>query len=581
MVTRFRDGCRSALLSIRMRILVFLAGVAFSAVLEGQPDRFDVLIRNGRVVDGSGNPWYYADIGIRGDSIVAMGKLGSAAAARVIDAAGLTVVPGFIDMHSHSDYTLLVDGRAESKVHQGVTSEILGEGSSAGPQIGPTGQELQRSLRASPVKVDWTTLGEYFQKLLTSGISVNIASYVGSGQVRGVVMGTENRKPLDAELTRMDELVDQAMRDGAIGVSSALSYVPNTFMTTEEIARLCRIAGRYGGIYATHLRRQDLEMRAGVLEALEVGQKAGVPVHIFHYKVKHPQMWGKLSEFSVLVEQARARGQVVTGDLYPYIAGMTGLSASIPVRFLEGGTSKMLERIKDADIRGEIRRDIANGLPDWENEVGEAGGFDRMVISAVQKPENKKYEGKSLGDLARATGKDPVDAMCDLLLSEGGRVPIIQFAAADQDLEHAIRLPWTAIGSDGTAMHPDRFPWLGKPHPRHYGAYPRVLGPYVREKNLISFPEAIRKMTSLPAQTLGFLDRGLLRPGMKADVVILQPERVADRATFDNPHQFPVGIEFVLVNGTVVAERGRHTGARPGQILRGKGYSASAAASGF
>ena len=564
-----------------MRILPLLAAVTLGAALHGQPDPFDLLILNGRVVDGSGNPWYYADLAIRGDSIVTMGKLANAGARRFVDATGLTVVPGFIDMHSHSDYTLLVDGRAESKVLQGVTSEILGEGSSAGPQVGAARLELQRSLRSSPVAADWTTLGEYFHKLLGLGISVNVASYVGSGQVRMAVMGAENRKPLDNELARMDELVNQAMRDGAIGVSSALSYVPNTFMTTDEIARLCRIAARYGGIYATHLRRQDVEMRAGVLEALEVGEKAGVPVHIFHYKVKHPQMWGKLSESTVLIDQARTRGRVVTGDIYPYIAGMTGLSASLPPRFLEGGNIKMLERIKDADVRGEIRRDIANGLPDWENEVAEAGGWDRMVISAVQKPENKKYEGKSLGDLARATGKDPVDAMCDLLLSENGRVPIIQFAAAEPDLEHALRLPWVAIGSDGTAMHPDRFPWLGKPHPRHYGTYPRVLGSYVREKKLLSFPEAIRKMTSLPAQTLGFLDRGLLRPGMKADVVILDPERVADRATFENPQQFPVGIEYVLVNGTLVAERGRHTGARPGRILRGKGYGANASTSGF
>ncbi len=377
-------------------------------------------------------------------------------------------------------------------------------------------------------------------------------------------MGSENRKPSESELSRMDELVEQAMRDGAIGVSSALSYVPNTFMSTAEIVRLCRIAARYGGIYATHLRRQDLEIRDGVLEAIDVGEKAGIPVHIFHYKVKHPKMWGRLSEFSALIDQARARGLVVTADLYPYIAGVTGLSASMPPRFLEGGTASMLERIKSPEVRAQIRHDIENGLPEWENEVAEAGGWDRMVISAVQQPENKKWEGKSMQELSRATGKDPVDAMCDLLLSEKGRVAIIQFAAADADLEVAIRLPWSMIGSDGTAMHPERFPWLGKPHPRHYGTYPRVLGRYVREKKLLSFPEAIRKMTSLPAQTLGFLDRGLLRPGMKADIVILDPDRVLDHATFENPQQFPVGIEYVLVNGTVVAEGGRHTGRAPG-----------------
>ena len=552
-----------------MRIVLLTLALAAGAASQSTAQTFDVLIRKGRVVDGSGSPWYYADVGIRGDSIVAMGRLGEATAHRVIDAPGLTVVPGFIDMHAHSDYTLLVDGRAESKILQGVTTETLGESSSAAPRSGSAAQKLRkRPPRAGPVKTDWTTFDEYFQRLLASGISVNIASYVGSGQVRMVVMGAENRKPSESELSRMDELVEQAMRDGALGVSSALSYVPNTFMSTAEIVRLCRIAARHGGIYATHLRRQDVEMRAGVAEALEVGEKAGIPVHIFHYKVKHPQMWGKLSEFSALIEQARTRGLAVTADLYPYIAGVTGLSASLPPRFLEGGTDKMLERIKSPEVRAQIRHDIENGLPDWENEVAEAGGWDRMVISAVQQPENKKYEGKSLEELSRATGKDPVDAMCDLLLSENGRVTIIQFAAADADLERAIRLPWTTIGSDGTAMHPERFPWLGKPHPRHYGTYPRVLGRYVREKKLLSFPEAIRKMTSLPAQTLGFLDRGLLRPGMKADIVLLDPDRVLDHATFENPQQFPVGIEYVLVNGTVVAEGGRHTGARPGRILR-------------
>ena len=537
----------------------------FAATGQNTAQTFDVLIRQARVVDGSGSPWYYADLGIRGDSIVAMGQLGEATAHRVIDAPGLTAVPGFIDMHAHSDYTLLADGRAESKILQGVTTEILGESSSAAPRSSET---HDGSPRAGPVKIDWTTFREYFERLLASGISVNVASYVGSGQVRKIVMGSENRKPSEAELSRMDELVEQAMRDGAIGISSALSYVPNTFMSTAEIVRLCRIAGRYGGTYATHLRRQDLEIRAGVLEALEVGEAAGIPVHIFHYKVKHPRMWGRLSEFSALIDQARAGGLAVTADLYPYIAGVTGLSASLPPRFLEGGTARMLERIKSPEVRAQIRHDIENGLPDWENEVAEAGGWDRMVISAVQQPANKKYEGKSLEELSRATGKDPVDAMCDLLLSENGRVTIIQFAAADADLEQAIRLPWTAIGSDGTAMHPERFPWLGKPHPRHYGTYPRVLARYVREKKLLSFPEAIRKMTSLPAQTLGFLDRGLLRPGMKADIVILDPDRVLDHATFETPQQFPVGIDYVLVNGTVVAERGRHTGARPGRILR-------------
>lgn len=550
-----------------------VATVAVASLVQctGSVDRYDVLIEDGRIVDGSGNPWFYGDVAVRDGEIAAVGRLDEAEAERVIDASGLTVVPGFIDMHAHSDYTLLVDGDAESKVRQGVTTEILGEHRSAGPQVGPARGELERRLEPTPLDVDWTTLGEYFSRLEESGISVNVASYVGTGQVRMAVMGSEDREPSEAELAEMESLVDQAMRDGALGVSSGLSYVPNTFMDVEEIVRLSRVAARYGGIYATHLRRQDVEIGAGIREAIETGRRAGLPVHIFHFKVKHPEMWGNFFRYTTLVDDARAEGVSVTADLYPYIAGVTSLAASLPPRFLEGGTERMLERIRDEGARAEIRRDIEEGLPGWENEIAEAGGWDRMVVSAVQKPENKTYEGKSLAEVAEMMGEDPVDAMCELLLSEEGQVRIIQHAAAEEDLEHAIRLPWTAIGSDGIAMNPDDFPWLGKPHPRYYSSYPRVLDRYVEEKALLPFSDAIRKMTGLPAQILGFQDRGLLRPGMRADIVILDRDAISDRATFEDPQVYPRGIEYVFVNGEMVLEEGDHTGARPGRVLRGAG----------
>lgn len=550
-----------------------VATVAVASLVQctGSVDRYDVLIQDGRIVDGSGNPWFYGDVAVRDGEIAAIGRLDEAEAERVIDASGLTVVPGFIDMHAHSDYTLLIDGNAESKVRQGVTTEILGEHRSAGPQVGPARGELERRLEPTPLDVDWTTLGEYFSRLEESGISVNVASYVGTGQVRMAVMGSEDREPSEAELAEMESLVDQAMQDGALGVSSGLSYVPNTFMDVEEIVRLSRVAARYGGIYATHLRRQDVEIGAGIREAIETGRRAGLPVHIFHFKVKHPEMWGNFFRYTTLVDDARAEGVSVTADLYPYIAGVTGLAASLPPRFLEGGTERMLKRIRDEEARAEIRRDIEEGLPGWENEVAEAGGWDRMVVSAVQKPENKAYEGKSLAEVAEMMGEDPVDAMCELLLSEEGQVRIIQHAAAEEDLEHAIRLPWTAIGSDGIAMNPDDFPWLGKPHPRYYSSYPRVLDRYVEEKALLPFSDAIRKMTGLPAQILGFQDRGVLRPGMRADIVILDRDAVDDRATFEDPQVYPRGIEYVFVNGEMVLEEGDHTGARPGRVLRGAG----------
>jgi len=558
----------------RFRILTgLLTTVAVASVggCGGDGAAYDLLIRGGRVVDGSGNPWFHADVGVREGTIAAVGDLGDAEADRVIDASGLTVVPGFIDMHAHSDYTLLVDGDAESKVRQGVTTEILGEHRSAAPQVGPARAELVRSLEGVPLEPDWTTLGEYFSRLEASGISVNVASYVGTGQVRMAVTGAEDREPSEVELSEMESLVEEAMRDGALGVSSALSYVPNTFMSSEEIVRLARVAARHGGIYATHLRRQDVEIEAGIREAIEIGRRAGIPVHIFHFKVKHPEMWGRFSSYTTLVDEARAEGVNVTADLYPYIAGVTGLAASLPPRFLEGGTEAMLERIRDPAVREEIRRDIARGLPGWENEVAEAGGWDRMVVSAVRSPENQEYEGLSLARVAELMGEDPVDAMCELLLSEGGNVRMIQHAAAEEDLEHAITLPWTAIGSDGIAMSPDGFPWLGKPHPRYYGTYSRVLDRYVGEKGLLSFSDAIRKMTSLPAQILGVRDRGLLRPGMRADIVVLDADGVEDRATFENPQVYPLGIEYVFVDGVAVLSRGTHTGARPGRVLRGTG----------
>lgn len=547
-----------------------LATVAAASLVQctGTVERYDVLIKNGRIIDGTGDPGFYADVAIRDDSIAAVGSLDEAEADQVIDATGLTVTPGFIDMHTHSDYTLLIDGNAESAIRQGVTTEILGENQSAGPLLGAARIELERSLEPTPLDPDWTTLGDYFSRLEESGVSVNVASYVGSGQVRMAVMGSENREPSDAELSEMESLVDQAMQEGALGLSSALSYVPNTFMGVDEIVRLAKVAARHGGIYATHLRHQNLEIESGIREAIEIGRRADLPVHIFHFKVKHPKMWGKFYQYTSLVDEARAEGITVTADLYPYIAGTTNLAASMPPRFLDGGTEKMLELIRNPEVRAEIRRDIDRGLPEWENEVAEAGGWGRMVVSAVQKPENKKYEGKSMAEVAEMMGKDPVDAMCELLLSEGGRVPMIQHAAAEADLEHAIGLPWTAIGSDGVAMNPDDFPWMGRPHPRSYGTYPRVLKVYVKEKGLVPVSDAIRKMTGLPAQILGFQDRGLLRPGMKADVVLLDAEGVADRATFENPQVYPLGIEYVFVNGVMVLDRGNHTGAHPGRVLR-------------
>jgi N-acyl-D-aspartate/D-glutamate deacylase len=510
-------------------------------------------------------------VAVKDGKIAAVGRLIHPSARRVIDATGLVVAPGFIDLHCHSDYTLLVDGDAQSKIRQGVTTEIIGEDASAGPITDPTQSAINKSSRPPGFKITWRTLAQYFDVLQKGGVSVNVASYVGSGQVWMDVIGNVNRRPTPEEMNKMEALVAQAMEDGAIGLASGLVYAPNMFETTDDLIALAKVAARYGGIYTSHIRGEGAEEPNALREAIEIGEKAGLPVHILHFKVDDHQDWGHMADRVKLIQEARDRGVDITADQYPYIASQSSLEQCLPPRFLEGSPEQRVELLKDPKARDEIRRDIASGIPGWtDNEVKSAGTWHGVMVAAMQKPADKKYEGKRMDEVAAMMHTDPVDALCDLLIAEGGSAKAIYYVMSEGDVELAMKQPWVGIGSDGSAVNPD-MAFEGKPHPRYFGTFPRVLGVYVREKHVLTLPDAIRKMTSLPAAITGLTERGLLRPNLAADITIFNPETVSDRATFENPFQYPVGILYVIVNGVVVIDQSRHTGARPGRVLYGRG----------
>jgi len=560
------------------RLGALLIGVAVSAGCSAQHSaqgpselQYDLLIIRGKILDGSGNPWFEGSVAIKDGKVAGIGRLWNAKAKRVIDAAGLVVAPGFIDLHSHSDFTLLLDGTAQSKIRQGVTTEILGEAESAGPILGPGAADFDSGvapiLPIDGLKRDWTTLGEYFARVERQGVSVNIASYVGSGQVRLDVMGNVNRAPTSEELAKMEGLVEESMRAGSIGLASGLIYAPNMYAKTDELIDLARVAAKYGGIYTTHIRGEGANSIEAISEAIEIAEKAGLPGHILHFKSNGHANWGRMPELVKLIQAARDRGLDITADQYPYLAGMTRLEQCLPPKYLEGTADQVVARLKETKARTEIREAINKGLPGWDNnEVKDCGGWHGVMLAGCQRPESKKYEGQRMDEVARMMGKDPVDALCDLLIAEHATPMAIYFSMNEADVELAMQQPWVGIGSDGAAVNPS-MAFMGRPHPRFYGTFPRVLGVYVREKHVLTLPDAVRKMTSLPAQIISLPDRGLLRPGMAADIVLFDAQTVKDRATFEDPSQYPVGIPYVIVNGVVVVDRGEHTGAKPGRVL--------------
>ncbi|HKQ37138.1 MAG TPA: D-aminoacylase [Verrucomicrobiae bacterium] len=539
-------------------ILVLLLSGAFACAAQ-----YDLIIRNGKVMDGTGNPWFYADIAVSGDRIAELGQV-QGSAKREIDAKGLAVAPGFIDMHSHSDFLLLEDGNAESKIRQGVTTEVLGEGSSAGPTKG--------KLVARPVSVGGNekaqirTLGEYFAAVERTGIAVNILSYVGAGNVWQCVMGLSFDRPNAADLERMKELVTEAMRDGAFGLSTALMMPPGSLATTEDLVQLCRVVREHGGIYSSHIRDEGLGVFDSVKEAIAIGEQAGVAVDILHLKIADQQYWGRMNEVIELIAAARKRGVNVQANIYPYTRGNNDLSSIIPPWAHEGGRNEMLARLKDPNMRARLKRDIENGLPNWYNHYTAVGrDWSRMLISA-----NNAYRGQTMDRVIAAKKAEPLDVLFDLLIENNGSVSTVYAHHTEADMNLALSQPWCSIGSDGSAYAINGVLRRGHPHPRNFGTFPRVLGVYARERGLLRMEDAVRKMTSLNATKLGIRDRGLLRAGQFADITIFDPDRVIDRSTYEDPFRYNEGIEYVVVNGQLVLDRDKHTGARPGRALRHK-----------
>jgi dihydroorotase/N-acyl-D-amino-acid deacylase len=542
------------------------------------PEPYDVLITGGRVVDGTGNPSTREDIGIRGDRIVARGRLAGQPARRSIDATGKVVAPGFIDMLAQSEFTLLVDARAESKIRQGITTEITGEGGSAAPQNERTRADLDPFIARFQVEVDWQDFAGYFARLEKQGIAVNFGSYVGATQVRQAVIGSERRAPTPDELDAMRKLVAEAMEQGALGLSTSLVYAPANYAATDELVELAKVAAARGGVYATHMRGEGRGIFAALEETFTIARQAGIGVEIFHLKTAGRDMWGKMKEVTERIESARELGLDIAADQYPYIAGATSLDSCIPPWAHAGGREELLKRLRDPQTRARLRQEISQPAQTWENFYWMSGGANGVMVSSVDNPELKGYEGQRLHEIARARGQEPIEALFDVLLADKARTGAIYFLMKEEDVIEAMKQPWVSVGTDYPAVRTDGPLSAWKPHPRAYGTFPRILRRYVRDLKLMSLEDAIRKMTSLAAQRVGLRDRGQLQPGFYADVVVLDLERIRDLATFEQPQQYSTGVECVLVNGEVVLDNGRMTDALPGRVLRGPGYKELASA---
>lgn len=552
--------------------LGLLFSLALGHVASQTRTEYDIIIRNGRIVDGTGRSSFIADVAIKGDRIARIGRLGKARARRVIEARGLVVAPGFIDMLGQSEIFLLIDPRAMSKVMQGVTTEITGEGESVAPMNERIIRENEDFYRRYNLKIDWRTLDEYFRRLERQRIGLNIGTFVGATQVREYVIGYENRAPTPAELERMKQLVAEAMRDGALGLSTSLQYVPARFAKTDEIVELAKVARSYGGIYATHQRSEANAIDSSLEEVFEIARRAQIPVEIWHLKTAYKKNWGRMPEILRRIEQARRNGLDITADVYPYTAASTSLTACLPPWALEGGIEKTLARLADAPTRERLKREIMTDSNDWENIYLGSGGASGVLIGSVVNPALEKYQGKRLAEIAAEQGKDPLDALFDFIIADRGQTGAIYFMMSEEDLRAALRAPFVSICTDSGARATDGPLSGSKSHPRGWGSYPRILARYVREEKLLSLEEAIHKMTGLPAARVGLRDRGLLREGYFADLVIFDPDRIRDQATFEDPNRYPEGIDFVIINGRIVVDGGKHTGVLAGRVLRGPGY---------
>jgi len=535
---------------------------------------YDVVILNGRVVDGTGAPWFRGDVGIQGDRIKAIGDLGSVSAKIRIDATSLVVAPGFIDMLGQSEFSVLVDNRAASKITQGITTEITGEGTSIAPVNERMVEETSPMYEHFGVIADWRTLEEYFRRLEERAHpALNIATFVGAGGVRNYVVGEDDRRATPQELDEMKELVARSMEQGALGLSSSLQYMPDRFASTDELIALAGVAARYGGIYLTHQRSEGNQLFESLAEVFMIAEKAHIRAEIWHLKVAYKANWGKMAEVLARIEDARARGLDITANQYPYIRASNNLEACLPLWVREGGIDKMVARLQDPALRERIKKEMQDPtVTAWENQwYGSGGGDGVLLVSALNK-DLKKYEGMNMGEIGKRLGKDPRDAVMDFVIADKGRSSCVISIMNEDDVRAALRYPLVSFCTDSEAKAEDGPLSESKSHPRAWGAFARILGKYVRDEKLLKLEEAIRKMTSLPASRVGLHDRGILRPGMMADVVVFDPATIRAIATFEDPNHYSVGMRYVFVNGQAVVAEGEITSNRPGRALRGPGY---------
>ena len=552
-------------------LLTLTSLLGLSTVFSSAP-AYDLIIKNGRVVDGSGRHGFKADVAIKGNRIARIGNLRGAKAKREIDARGQIVAPGFIDMLGQSETFVLIDPRAMSKVMMGVTTEITGEGESIAPVNDRILKEQEDFNRRFNLTVDWRTLDEYFKRLGKQGAGVNLGTFVGATQVREYVIGYDDRPPTPAELEQMKQLVAEAMKDGALGVSTSLQYVPARFAKTDEIVELAKVAHQYGGIYISHQRSEANAIDDSMKEVFEIARRAHIPAEIWHFKTAYQKNWGRMPEMLRRIEAARRQGLKITADVYPYVAGSTSLSACLPPWALAGGTDRMIARLKDPATRARLKQEIGADSNAWENIYLGSGGPSGILIGSVVNRDLESSQGKRLSEIATAQNKDPLDALFDFIIADRGQTGAIFFMMSEADMNAALKSPLVSICTDSSARATDG-PLAGsKSHPRGWGTYPRILGHYVRDLHLMPLELAIHKMTGLPASNVGLKQRGLIREGYFADITIFDPKTVIDRATFEEPNQYPVGINFVIVNGQIEVDNAQRTPALAGRVLRGPGY---------
>ena len=523
---------------------------------------YDIIIHGGRLIDGTGNPWFYGDIAIKDGKIASIGKMNPASGNRAISAKGLVVTPGYIDMHTHSDQPLIADGNAESKVRQGVTLDIIGESQTVAPLAGPVLEEYRvEHRRRNGIETDWSTFTGYFERVMKGGIAINVASGVSPQQVKQVVVGYKERPATREEQEKMNRLVAQAMEEGALGLTAA--WHAKGPENPHEVVEMAKVVKGYGGYYGVHLGSEGFDIFEELEKAVRVAREAEIPVHIYHLKMRAKSNWGRVREVIQQIEEARREGLEITANQYPYTAMQHPWRRLFPRWVQNAPWSETIPRFKDPAFRERVIAD-----PEFDQYINEHGGWEGVVASRFDTPALKAFEGKSIAQIAEIRGRDPVATCFDLIFEEGTFIYGVHHTMSEEDVKTVMRVPWVSIGSDGSALNLN---YPGKPHPRSFGTNPRVLGKYTREEKVLTLEEAVRKMTSLPAQVLGLKDRGLLREGHWADIVVLDPDAVADRATYEDPKQYPKGINYVLVNGAIVIENGDHTGARPGKVICGPG----------